>query len=159
MARVDLEAVCVAIEAFMKQQLNAKIAALNTEKGDSITLSDVPDTAYYFSSFGSEMGNFDPCILYGVKNIEVIDSQGGAAIEKNTVQIYVIKADNGNDKLIARRMLRYQRALKEIFQEKWNSVLGSLHFKIFSLAPDALPLLNRDYPDQLIGIELEFHLA
>lgn len=158
--KVDVEFVFERIKAFLKEKLNAKLAEIDAEKADGITLASIPEEAYFFEYLGTEVANFDPFVLYGVADMPVSGaSPGPGTVVRVIASISVILTDDGNDLFIVNRLLRYQRALKEIFEKGWNSVSGSLKFDVSSVAPFPLKLLGRDQPSRIVGIELGFYLA
>lgn len=159
--RLDIERFCAEVETFLKANLNTKLAALDAEKADSITLKTLPTAAYFFQTLGDKIANYDPFLFYGIDSMRVRDGQGiGPATAKDyTIHVVVVIQDNGNDPNIVKRLLRYQRALWEIFEVDWATLRHGVKLRIGGLVPIALELLNRSAPDRAIGISLEVTLA
>lgn len=158
-AKVDFESIADAVKAYLQAKLNTKLAEIDAEKNDGITLATIPATAYFFDYLGSEEVNQPVFVLYGVSRMEPVSRSVQAVATRVTMQVAVVLTDSGNDREVLKRLLRYQRALREVFETGWNSVSGSLKFEVGSLAPYGLDLLNRGADDRIIGITLEYCLA
>lgn len=156
--KVDIEVICIAVEAFMKARLNTKLAEIDAEKNDGLTCLTVPDAAYVFEYWGEEVSNFNPVVLYGFGGMDAVDGVGPGVIDLVRLQVGVVLNDNGAPDLV-RRLLRYQRALKEIFTKDWDKVYGAVKFRVSGTEPFPLQLLHRQAPDRMIGVTLEFSIA
>lgn len=157
MSKLDLECWVDNIEAFLKAHLNSKLVQIDTEKNSGWTTEPVSDEAYIFQSLDNLVVNFDPMLFYGISSVtgESIESANGKIV---TVEVTVIKYDN-EDKNIGKKLLRYQRALEEIFQENYikiNSVRQKT--KVSSLQPVSFELQNSSDRFKAIGIEMEFSM-
>lgn len=156
--KLTIEFVCDRVKAFMVANLNTKLAAIDAELNDGITLATIPSAAYFFDYLGAEIANFPVFVLYGAQP-EAGARSGHMIATKLTIPIAVVLTDEGNDLNILRRLLRYQRALKEIFELQWNREPGALTFEVVNLAPYEIKLLGREQPDRIMGIQLETHFA
>lgn len=154
----DLESVCLALETFMRARLNTKLSEITTEKNDGIVLPTVPDAAYVFEYWGEEVANFNPVVLYGFAGMEAADGPGPGVVEQIRMQIGVVLNDDGSAELI-RKLLRYQRALKEIFLSGWDRVAGVSNVRVSGVEPFPIALAKRDNPDRVIGVTVEFSIA
>lgn len=153
--KLDIECFLDQTLAFLRANLNDKIAAIDLEKNDAITTPPIPDEAYIFQSLDEGVQNYDPFIFYGISRVEgeAIDS---ANSELWSVEITVIKTDS-DSKIVTRQLLRYGRALKEIFQENYykiNSVRQKL--RVSSLEPISFSSQNSSNRFKAIGVEIEF---
>lgn len=158
MANYDVESFCDDLKTFVQSNLNTKITAINAEKADSITLSSVASDAYMFQTTSDEVANFNPFVFYGVANfIEDNNIPGNSDVAFNA-QVLIILTDEGNDLNIVKRLLRYHRCLKEIFDEGFQRVSKLGNIKISSIGPDFVPLIGRAGVDRFVGLNLEVHL-
>ena len=157
MSKLDLECWIDQIEAFLKNHLNDKIVEIDTEKNSGWTTEPVDPESYVFQSLDEMPVNFDPILFFGVSSIE------GEGIESATskickVEVSVIKTDD-ESKTIGKKLLRYQRALQEIFQENYvkiNSVRQKI--RVSSLQPISFEMQNSSNRFKAIGIEIEFSI-
>lgn len=154
----DLESVVDAVIAFLKLNLNTRLTEITTEKGDSLTLTPVPDAAYFLDYIGKEV-NFNPFVVVGIEDPEVLDTAGAATLMRYGISVAIIIDDTGGDTEIARRLLRYQRAIRDVFERNWNSVADSIKFEVKSEAPHPIKLLSRENESRIIGVVLQYEAA
>ena len=158
MAKFDIETYLLAIETYMKANLNTYIGNLNTEKNDSITLSTVSNDAYFLQTLNDRVANFDPYILLAIDDIQ---GQGiGPGVVKTLVfTAVIVVADQSMDLLIGRRMLRYGRVLEDLFNDGFGKIIQGATFKINSLVPIAITSVNSNDPFRAIGVEIVSQLG
>jgi hypothetical protein len=156
--KVDIEVVCIAVETFMKARLNTKLAEIDAEKADGMTSPTVPDEAYVFEYWGEEFANFNPVVLIGIAGMDASDGPGPGVVQTVRLQVGVVLTDDGTPNIV-RKLLRFQRALTEIFTKEWDTVYRAVKFRVSGIEPFPVSLLHRDQPDRMIGITLEFSLA
>ncbi len=155
MAKYDLERLYFDIQTLLANNLNTKLTAINTEKSDTITLKSVDSNAYFLQQLNGKQINYNPFILYGE---EKIDSQPlkGASIEQVVVSVILVIEDEGEDtgNMMPQRMLRYRRALKEVFQDNFQLIENAAILKIQSLGAVAFEGLNSEASYRAIGVNL-----
>lgn len=156
--RYDFESICAEVKAIMVANLNTRLAAISTEKGDSIALRTVNAEAYFFQTLDQEPAAFDPFVFYGISEIE---GEGGATQTPMKLKIFcvVICADEGEDEFTSNRMFRYQRALREIFEENFELPESQVKLVVSSLVPVEVKLLNSTQSHRAIGVELAADLG
>lgn len=157
MKKMDAELFIDNLEIFLKEKLNDRIAAIDAEKNSDFTTELVDPKAYIFQGLDSMPVNFDPILFYGISKVES-DSIHSANAETYTIEISIIKADS-NSATVGKKLLRYNRALKEIFQEncfKINNVRPKI--KVTSLQPISFQLQNSSDLFKAIGIEIELSI-
>lgn len=155
----DIEKILDDIDTFLKANLNTQIAALNTEKGDSISLTTVDSDSYFYQSLNNKVANADPFVFYGVVD-SVSEPAGPVTGVTYTIQVVIAKVDSGNDPDIGKRILRYGRVLKDLFENKWSSVSGSAKFEVSSLQPAGFDgLLNNSAKYRVVGVNLQTSIA
>lgn len=150
--KFDAEDILVEIQTYLQANLNTKIAEINSEKNDSITLNSVSTDAYFLQTLNDSIANFDPYILIGLDDMPSVGI-GPATLKTLTFTVVLVLADT-QDLLIGRRMLRYGRALEEIFNEGFQRILPFVSFKVNSLVPIAITSVNSNDPYRAVGVEV-----
>lgn len=150
---IDIESILSDIETHLKANLNTRIAALNTEKNDSIVLKTVSDNAYFFQTLNDSLANYNPFLFYGLANVAG-EGIGPGVVKTLTIQVIICIEDRGEDLFIGKRMLRYSRVLEDLFNSGWAKIKPYSTFKINSLVPVALTLMNSQHPYRAVGIDL-----
>ncbi len=149
-AKYDLENLLADVKAIMVANINTKLVEIDTEKGD-LTMAPIDNDAYFEQSLTTKTANWDQFILYGISDIES-DGKGPMTLQKVSVQIVLILSDFGNDPDINKRVLRYGRALKEIFEKNWKKISGrAAQIKTYRPIEDPLD----DVVFRMIAIDLE----
>jgi hypothetical protein len=162
-SRYDIESLLRDIATFIAANLPAKLTAITTEKGDSLTLEAPASGAYFLQNLEKEAANYDPILVYGIEDIEPGGGTGpGTALP---LKLFVMLAlhDVGNDPNVVYRLLRYQRALMDIFESNWASVGNSVKFRVSGLVPIPLSFLGPDREHlrntKAVGLNLEATLS
>lgn len=151
--KIDAETYLVRIHDHLKAQLNLKIAEINAEKADAITLASVSDDAYFLQSLNEKIANYDPYVLIALDDAPSVGI-GPSTIKQLTFTACMIVADNPIDLQMGIRMLRYGRCLEEIFEEGFAKIIQSANFRINSLVPIALTSINSNDPYRAVGVEI-----
>lgn len=144
--------------------LNVKIAAIDAEKaakGKELAkpLAEIGEDCYHLQTWSDKILRKTPAIFYG---IEETQTQDGGGISAGTYKIFVevCLLDNGQLNDANRRINRYARALKELFQEKFADVQGHGKIKIDTVRPIAFKLeLDSDDELKVGGVSLTISLA
>ena len=152
----DLETLLDDIETLVKANLNTKIAAINSEKNDSISLATIDSEAYFFQSLDGKQINYTPFVAYGISNFDSPEDGGhyGAAEIKVSIDVIVCLEDVGQDVNITKRMLRYQRALKEIIETNFDGLTSGVKLSVQNQLPIDVALLNSSNMHKAIGITI-----
>lgn len=121
----DLECLLDGVEAILKAQLNAQIAAIEAEKiagGYPATDVQPVDTdAYHRQTWSDKILNMAPAIFYGVEDIQTV-GLGPATAEEIKIFVEVVTVDSGMDDLGGRRLMRYSRAVKQVLEKNWDKI-------------------------------------
>lgn len=158
MAKYDLEALLADVEALLKTKLNDKLDAIATDKNDGITCPHIDATLGYIQqSLDARVMNLAQFVFYGVENITTIAIKGGSA-NQYTLDILVLVSDDGGDKDKLKKLLRYQRALKEIFEENYGA-FPSGQMTVTSGIPQDIKLIDSSNSYRVIGIFVEIAIA
>ncbi len=148
----DVESLITDIETLLKNNLNTKLSAIDTEKNDSIVLKQVNSSAYFWD-LNSSAVNYDPAILI-VESDNESEGLGPATKQVITLNVTIIVADKYTDLFIVKRMHRYRRALREVIETNFQRLRGCDNLKIQSL-----PVISLDDGDgamsfKAIGINI-----
>lgn len=138
----DLEDMLDDIEALLKANLNTKIEAITAAKsaaGKSVTLPTVRDEAYFRQNWTDNILNYSPAIFYGVETIQASGSNS-ATVEVYKFFVEALFVDNGMDTDGERRLFRYSRAIKEVFQEKFDALPWGTKINIETVRPISFKL-------------------
>ena len=158
MAKYDLEMLLADVKAVMTSSLNTKLAEIDSEKADAITLATVASGSYFFQTMDAEVANCNPFILYGIEDIETIHI-GPYGSKLVTITVYLVLEEGGQEANLSSRMLRYLRALEEIYETDWQTVSNAIKIKKQSLVPFELTRLNDSQPCRAVGIRLRADLG
>lgn len=138
----------------VKDQINLKLQEIDTERGDFVLKPIDLENAIIFQSLNNFPVNFDPILYYGIDqvNTESIESAAGETWE---VEFSIILADP-QDRSADKRILRYQRALKEIFLNNYVKINNMRQkVRVKALNPVAFTLQNSSVEFRAIGIIVE----
>lgn len=149
--RYDIESFAKDVEATLKSKLNTKITSINTEKGD-YDIDPISDKAYFFQTLNDKVNSFSPALFYYIDDIRS-DGIGPATSDDISIEIVIILS-NSNDGKQAYKLLRYLRALKELFNDEFNNVKSNRTVKVESLVPINFALQNSSSYVDGIGIRL-----
>lgn len=154
---IDSESVLSRALAIVQAGLNTKLLAIDALKNDGITLKPVASGAYAVVTMDSEVMNYDPFIYVGATQ------ENGSGIGAGTdlmliVDFVVVLLIEGGDTNVWKRLLRYQRALKELIQENFSDtqVPGGLYIE--SVEPRPLDQLGSK-PYMGVGIRIKTSLS
>lgn len=148
----DLETLLSDIKSIMTSNLNTKLTSITNEKDDLIVLKPVSSSAY-LEDMDDKFANYDPFILTYITNIDT-EGIGYQTSKTVTVNVALVLSDDGLKGDILHRMLRYGRALEEIFEENWRNKGAVGTFKI-----ESLPVLSFQRSDnseryKVVGLNL-----
>ncbi len=158
-AKYDIEAFFVDLKAVLQANMTTKLAEIDSDKNDGITLGTISNDAYFLQTMATQMANFDQFIYLGIGEIEGLGDPYTYTDQHFSADVVVILSDDGNDPYIMNRLLRYHRALMEICQTKFDKISRLGKIRISSLSPFPVEILNRPALSRGIGVSLEVHLA
>lgn len=153
MRQNDPESFLLAIETFLKSNLNTEIASLNTEKNDAIVLKAISTDAYFLQTLNDKVANYNPYILIGLDDIGS-EGTGPSTAKILTFSIIIILQDSIEDLMIGRRMLRYGRVLEDLLNRSFNKIIPHATFRINSLVPIAITSVNSNDPYRAVGAQV-----
>ena len=159
MAAYDIEEILDNVASFLQSNLNTRLGEIDTEKGDGITLKTVSNDAYFLQTLNINAVNLDPFILYGVDSEEA-DGVGPATGRRVTIMVVLTMIDHGDDADIVRRLFRYRRSMRELFEENYNRVDKRVKFEVKTLEPvGPFKMVNSTEDFRAVGVGLEFSFA
>ena len=142
-------------KALVIANINDKLTEIDNERGDYELKKIDVDDAIIFQSMNNFPVNFDPILFYGVDNVTNQGDVESAAGETWEIEFSIILADP-QDKTVDTRILRYQRALKEIFLNNYVKINNMRQkVRVRSLNPVAFTLQNASVEYRAIGIIVE----
>lgn len=124
--------------------LNNKIAEIESEKvsngkGLNPTLSSIDSGSYFVQSWDDNILNRPISIFYGIEDVQSSDG-GGVISSKYKVFVEVIMVDNNLYNDSYKRIARYSRALKELFQKAIANEIPISRVSIDTVRPIAFKL-------------------
>ena len=137
MIRYDIEDMMDDIESLLKEKLNTKIQEINLAKATkepAIEIAEIDETCYHQQSWSDKLLQKTPAIFYGLENITATGANA-ATLEVYRIFVEVVIVDNGMDPYTLRRIHRYSRALKEVFQENYDKMPWSNKTNIETVRP------------------------
>lgn len=149
--RYDLERLLADLQMIVETYLNDQLDAISSEKADGIALDHVATSAYAFQEMNSKIMNYNPFVFYGIDNIQTIQ-EGPAHAQSCDITFLLLRTDGGEDTSIMTKMLRYGRALREIFRDHWTWPDSQVKIAMKSLEPVNLKLINSDDPYRAVGV-------
>lgn len=157
-SNIDVEDVMDAVKSLISDNINAYVAQMNTKKPD-IELSEINADAYMIQQQRQDL-NFDPFVLIREESTES-ESVGPDIKQKVKIEIFVVLSNPDDTQDTSwRRVLRYRRILREIFQKGWTQLFnGRVQMKMESLPPTAVLLMNSQRTYTGAGVSLEVTYA
>jgi hypothetical protein len=118
----------------VQSNLPAKIAEITAEKADSIVV-DVPLNEQYLNSTDDQVDNFTLTVIYGLTDGEPFSISSGTA--ENNRYMFLIYIDELNEQpgVVRKKLFRYIRALKEIFEENFDRLPCVSKLDLQTVAP------------------------
>ncbi len=162
--KFDAEDMLDGILQIMTDGLNARIAAIEAEKvaagkGLTPTLAAIPTDGYYLQSWSEKILMTNPSIFYGIEEVTTIDGGFGAA-KKYKLFAEIVLVDSGMTADADKRILRYTRALEEIFTEAFKNTAEVGRAIIETVRPASFKLdLDSSEEMKVGGIAITLSLA
>jgi hypothetical protein len=130
MAKVDLEARLLQIADVVRNNLNTKIAAINSEKSgeatDAVTVPTLNTAAFEYQDFGmSTSFNYPVMVFFNIFS-DLGPTVGSEVEETGRMVVELITSDRGyaGSVKILKLLARYRRALREVLLDDWQALRG-----------------------------------
>jgi hypothetical protein len=160
--KYDVERAVSDILEIIKANLNDKIDEIQSEKdtllGSANFSVDHVGADAYFDSLDERVANYNPFIYYGIENTEVIGEKG-ATIESMALFFLVVLHNTFEDANISKRVLRYNRALKEIIEENFGQIRDLGGLRVTTLKPADMKDLHTSHFHKVGGIIVNTELG
>lgn len=152
MSKFDVENFRDYLRDVLQAGMAAKAAEINAEKGDSL-LSDIPSDQYV-RNYNDTVLNFDLVLYYKIARIETGESRAGGTDLSVSVVFAVVFSNQDDWDAAESKILRYTRAMLEIFTESGykNSQISDLRIEPFE--PDMVQLSENSPVFQAGGVQV-----
>lgn len=137
----DVETLIDGLITLIKSKLSTKLAEIDAEKNDGVTLATIDNAAYSDFGIPDNILNYDP-FIWVVENAISGDSIGAHTAMEIEIFAAVVIADSGNDLSMGKRVRRYARAMKEVIEENFK-LQGTLEVK--SMSPESYKLRDEKF--------------
>ena len=155
----DIETFVSDLQSFLNSNFNTKLAAIDSEKNDGITLDTVSSSAYFIQTMDSRASNYSPFIYIGIEDVKS-ESIGPGLGKDYSIIIAIVAQDMASDDYMWKRMYRYQRALEELLNANYADVASiGYKIKISSLVPMPFKLMDATNWSRAIGCSMEVSFA
>lgn len=139
MAKFDLETFSDTLKAYLVDGMAAKIAEINTEKGDEPVLIEIPETQY-FEDFNEKIVNFKDFMYFGFLPFEPSIPNAGEIGQDTSMFFMTLVTDQNSGKVGRNKILRYTRAMYEIFTANATANANISDLEITILPPESITL-------------------
>lgn len=150
----DEEDLVTKITDGVKNNLNTKIGAINTEKGD-FSLDTVSASGYFYMDLGEEAPNYDPYVLFTMdyKPVETVGVGSSEEVSVGIELVFSTKMDVDRSRTF-KRVSRYRRALKE------SAIVYARDFHGFTIKSLKNIIFTENHSEYFVlGISVSFSLA
>lgn len=165
----DIEDILEDVLSVMKTDsaLNNAIQKIENEKvsksrGLEGGLKSVPDNAYYFQTWNDKILNEAVAVFYGVEDQNPDDAgpESRAQAESYKIFIEILVLDDGMKDDAVKRVMRYAKALKELFNAQLSDRLRHERVTLTLKKPMAIRAgLNTSQEYKIGGLELSVTLV
>lgn len=138
----------------VKDNIGAKITALNAEKADAITL-ETPGASDYIFDFSVKSATPDFFIYYTMLDAVPLDTVGNQSSIECNILFYFAFIDFEENDYSIRKGMRYTRALREIFLDNFNNNHQISDFEIFQVFPQSAQFQNTKKWYKVGGVEIK----
>lgn len=140
--KYDAEKLMTDIRAILVAKLDAKLDQIAAEKADfdsenlggALGLPYIPEKDYFFQSWSDRILNVKYAIFYGIEET-VTSGMGPSSAVLYKIFVEIIVHDSGQDSKTTNRVLRYSRAIREVFEENYDKLPGGNNIKIETTKP------------------------
>lgn len=154
----DKEDLLFDIVSVFQNNLNTRISAINTEKNDNLTLETLSSGAYFVQEAGETSLNFSPYLFFYLSLPET-ESIESSSVDKFSVMVLIVFQDEANSNFeLIRKLLRYQRAMKETVENNFSITAGSNRIKVAGVEPVIIRDQDSSRLIKTCGIEIETYI-
>lgn len=140
MSAYDEESLLADVKGILVAKLNTKIVAVETEKVaegfPATSLAQIDTTNGYLQQNLSAFPlTISPALFFGLDTSEPQNSPGPTTVRKVKVFAEVLVIDTQADKLMATRINRYARSIREVIEENWDALGVPFRMKVDAVQP------------------------
>lgn len=135
MAKYDLESLLNGLKNICVEGLNPKLDAISTEKGGEEPLPHIEENAYFFQAMDKKAAGIHRVFLFYGAEDPLADGIGPHTLEDYSIFFIVVLRDTADGEALTTKLLRYSRALKEIFEEASLKNKVRSRISVTSLSP------------------------
>jgi len=152
LAKFDVEEFARGLETIAKNNLNAKITEINAEKGDTL-LTPIDAEAFILLSLNDTTVNFDPFVF--ITEISMTNEGLGPVTSQSPDYHVVVITQYQNDPNTLFRLLRYRRALREVYEQGWQKISNRVKLTIDEISPQPILLGDEGQPHVFVGVSIK----
>lgn len=138
--------------ALVQDNLGAKVTEINTEKGDAL-ITDLTDDQY-ISSFNDKVMNEESFCYHRIMDIVTEESHAGGVSLRITMMFVFLFTEQQDWGIAEKKILRYTRAVQEIFSENARKESRISDLTIEPFAPDMIALSENSPYMQAGGVQV-----
>lgn len=157
-SKYDLEYIIDQVEKVLRDNINTKLNQIEQEKLDGLSLKKIDSNAYFKQELDSRTVNYNPFVLTFIKDIQG-EGLGPHTSQIMTLTVLICLADQNPEDSIYRQVMRYHRALQEVFQEHFTEIESGSRIVVTTLKPDYLQLLNSSRMHRVVGVDITMGIA
>lgn len=159
MAAYGLEEFSNDLISFLQTNLNSKLTEINQIYQDSIGLLSIDNDAYFFQSLDDRITNFNPFVFIQAEVPNVPDSAPSGFVATYRFMVLICFSSDNADSETGKKSARYNRALIELFTQKFQEVNRRIKLRIPGLEPAGFAQINSTQVVRSSGIYLELPLG
>ena len=133
--KFDIEILLSDLRAIALANLNTKLASIDAEKNDGITLKQLDPDKVFFQDLDKSDAAAAPLFLYYGLDDPVTDAIGAHTALQLSIYFILVLQDTAENFTYMTRLLRYMRAMQEIFQENYATIQYVSRIQVSSLSP------------------------
>ncbi len=156
--KCDVETVEADLLALVQAKLPDKIAEITAEKADGIVLT-VPANTDYINTTDDEVNNTDLIVHYGITDGVPLSIGSNTAEDNRYVFNIYLDELNQQPGIVRKKLFRYIRALKEIFEENFKKFSYLSSMKVETIAPGMWQKNEQSPIYKVGGVYIETSLA
>lgn len=158
-AKYDTESLITELVALLQANLNPKIDALNAEKADDAPIYQVPNEAYFFQDINHERAPaYSVILFYGLEDPKTT-TEGPHVMEDHTLHFIICVKETAETSAFTTKLLRYTRAVQEVFQDGWINNRNRCKLAISAISPTKFSADGVAGSWRCVGVKVETTLA
>lgn len=134
--KYDVEILEADLLALVQAKLPGKLTEITAEKADSITIP-TPANDQYFNSTDDEVDNRTLAVQYGIVDGSPDSISSNTAEDNRYIFLIYVNEINQLPGVVRKKLFRYIRALKEVFEENFDQFSFVSKMNIVTIAPQS----------------------